>query len=302
MYDVYEQLHPFPADTALTMPIEFIDNNAAIGRVARKRIRSHVAMGRNAGKTLVRPSRKSTGPAIPNTTGVVRFPKILEDRHDSTSRNLSIRDRCYEIERPVGDVLSIFSIPKPLNSESAGLVEKGMYAGLFFKVHRLMSLTSISSLVFSFIGGSRYNPELSITLDAAGSHTSMWVQFMFLDEACKCVSCMLHNFNTSIDFHCVMAMSITILNTFLIRPEDPTEATRHLLQTLRMVNERLSENQAVSDTTLAVVVVMAQHARLQGQYHQGLVHLEGLQRMIELRGGVSQLTKNAPGLTQMIFK
>jgi hypothetical protein len=32
------------------------------------------------------------------------------------------------------------------------------------------------------------------------------------------------------------------------------------------------------------------------------VILEGLQRMIELRGGVSQLASSEPGLAQMIFK
>ena len=110
---------------------------------------------------------------------------------------------------------------------------------------------------------------------------------MFLDEAY---------------FHCVMAMSVTILNTLSIEQEDPTEAMRHLSQTICLVNKRLSGNDAVSDKTLAVVVAMAQYARLQGQHRQGLIHLEGLQRMVELRGGVSQLTRSEPGLAQMIFK
>jgi hypothetical protein len=99
-----------------------------------------------------------------------------------------------------------------------------------------------------------------------------------------------------------MAMSVTVLNNLLIEQEDPIEALRHLSRAFHLVNERLSGNDALSDTTLAVVVVMAQYARLQGQYHQGAVHLGGLQRMIELRGGVSQLTSSEPGLTQMIFK
>lgn len=99
-----------------------------------------------------------------------------------------------------------------------------------------------------------------------------------------------------------MAMSVTVLNSFLVKQVDPSEGIHHLSQTFHLINERISRNVAVSDTTLAVVVAMAQYARLQGQYRQGLVHLGGLQRMIELRGGVSQLTKNEPGLSQMIFK
>jgi hypothetical protein len=37
---------------------EFIDNNAPISRSVRKRIRSHAATGKNAGKVISRPSRK----------------------------------------------------------------------------------------------------------------------------------------------------------------------------------------------------------------------------------------------------
>jgi hypothetical protein len=97
-------------------------------------------------------------------------------------------------------------------------------------------------------------------------------------------------------------MSVTVLNNLLIKQENPTEGLHHLSRAFNLVNERLSGNDALSDTTLAVVVAMAQYARLQGQYHQGAVHLEGLQRMIELRGGVSQLASSEPGLAQMIFK
>jgi hypothetical protein len=84
--------------------------------------------------------------------------------------------------------------------------------------------------------------------------------------------------------------------------EDPTEAIRHLSHTFRLVNERLSGNDAVSDSTIAVVVSMAQYERLQGHYCQGLIHIKGLQRIIELRGGISQLAKTSPALVPKIFR
>ena len=108
------------------MPLEFIDNNATIGRAARRRIRSHVAMGRNAGKTLVRPSRKKLGLGITNTTALIRFPKVIQDTRDSESNE----DVVYEIEPQVGDVLSVLSVPKQQNPGSTGLVQKGMYGHL----------------------------------------------------------------------------------------------------------------------------------------------------------------------------
>jgi hypothetical protein len=62
----------------------------------------------------------------------------------------------------------------------------------------------------------------------------------------------------------------TVLNNLLIKQENLIEAIHHLSQTFRLVNERLSRNDTVSNTILAVVVVMAQYVRLQGQYHQGI--------------------------------
>lgn len=77
---------------------------------------------------------------------------------------------------------------------------------------------------------------------------------------------------------------------------------RHLSCTFRLVNEKLSGKEALSDTTMAVLIAMAQYDRLRAQYRQGLVHFEGLQRMVELRGGISQLMPYNPGLAQKIFR
>ena len=108
------------------MSLEFIDSNATIDRATRRQIRSHVAMGRNAGKTLVRPSRKKLGLGIKNTTTPIRIPKIIDDIHDSKKNE----DIVHEIERQVGNGLSVLSIPTQLNPESTGLVQKGMYGYL----------------------------------------------------------------------------------------------------------------------------------------------------------------------------
>lgn len=99
-----------------------------------------------------------------------------------------------------------------------------------------------------------------------------------------------------------MALSVIALNNLVINQEDHMQAIRHLSHTFRLVNERLSGNDAVSDTTIAVVVMMAQYERHSSQHSQGLVHLKGLQRIVELRGGISQLTKNKPSLAQKIFR
>jgi hypothetical protein len=164
------------------MPFEFVDNNAAIDRAARRRIRSHVAMGRNAGKTLVRPSRKKAFRLrVQTATALTRIPKLVEDAHDFESNKKMVP----EIERQVGDGLSVLSFPEQMTPRSRRLVQRGMYDHLQTEnAHWVSSLIIVYYLALSFISGPRHAPELSNALDTLRNHTSMWVQFMFLDEAC----------------------------------------------------------------------------------------------------------------------
>lgn len=103
-------------------------------------------------------------------------------------------------------------------------------------------------------------------------------------------------------FHCAIATSVTARNGLVVEKDDPKMAVAHLLQTFRLINERLSGNDAVSDATIAVVVILAQNDRLHSRHREGLVHLRGLERMVQLRGGVMALSSYRPGLTQKMFK
>lgn len=105
------------------MSFQFVDNNATINGAARRRIRSHVAMGRNAGKKIARPSRKEAfGQRIKTSTTLIRIPKVIEDIHDSESSG----DILLRLGRQVGDGLSVLSFPEQLTAGSKGLVQKGM--------------------------------------------------------------------------------------------------------------------------------------------------------------------------------
>lgn len=79
-------------------------------------------------------------------------------------------------------------------------------------------------------------------------------------------------------------------------------ALRHLSHTFRLVNQRLAGEDAVSDKTIAVVVMMSQYERLQDRYHDGIVHVAGLQKMTELRGGICRLAVDQPALAQKILR
>jgi hypothetical protein len=154
------------------------------------------------------------------------------------------------------------------------------------------------------MGSRRHMPELAQAIEIG--QASLWVQLIYVDEACKLSSrsCCLAfpSFNTLTDFHVAIAVSIAALNKRSIYQENTVEGFRHVAYSLRMLNERLSGTKAVSDETIAVVVLMTVYEGFQGQQCRGLTHLSGLQRMIDLRGGISELVRNAPSLTPKIFR
>jgi hypothetical protein len=102
------------------MAFEFVNNNTSLGRDVRKKIRSHVAMGRNVGKTYARPSRKAAFVISTKTAA----PKAVKKRPQlESSREVDI---FFEIERQIGDGLSVLCLPAPLTPGSSSLVRKGM--------------------------------------------------------------------------------------------------------------------------------------------------------------------------------
>jgi hypothetical protein len=92
------------------------------------------------------------------------------------------------------------------------------------------------------------------------------------------------------------------LNLLSVNQESHRQAMRHVSQGLRLINQRLSGEDAVSDISIASVIGMAQYERHQEQYRQGVVHLRALQRMAKLRGGITDLTRKQPYLAQKMFR
>jgi hypothetical protein len=84
--------------------------------------------------------------------------------------------------------------------------------------------------------------------------------------------------------------------------EESAESMFHLSHTFKLVNKKLSGSEATADTTFAAVVAMTQYSRLSGKHEQGLVHLDGLQRMAAMRGGIRHLAGTHPALTRKIFR
>ncbi|KAH8689180.1 hypothetical protein BGW36DRAFT_433944 [Talaromyces proteolyticus] len=243
------------------MPFEFIDNNhPLIDRAARKRIRSHAALGKNVGRKVMRPSRKSAqrvgAKVLPGLTYKPKSIKISNTKaYDRTLDDVS------EIQRQVGDGLPVLPVPD----------------GSRKRVRQVMA----------FFGAPRHVPALTNAMDPHRNPGSIWVELMFVDEAF---------------YHCAIALFYRTMHDLIVEPEDPLQAAQHLSRTFRLVNQRISEDTNVSDATIAVVLMLVQYERHEDRLEEGLVHLRGLLRMIELRGGISQLRKRGATLATKTFR
>ncbi|KAK1499633.1 hypothetical protein CTAM01_06827 [Colletotrichum tamarilloi] len=105
---------------------------------------------------------------------------------------------------------------------------------------------------------------------------SIWVNCILVDEAY---------------FHSTLAVSASYVDFFERKPTTSSKTLHHICQAYSLVNLKLSGPQAISDSAIAAVVTLAIYQQIHQQHSTGLVHLRGLHRMIELRGGIARLMK-----------
>ncbi|KAI1260290.1 hypothetical protein F5Y18DRAFT_441954 [Xylariaceae sp. FL1019] len=140
--------------------------------------------------------------------------------------------------------------------------------------------------VVTFMKIVPYGPQISkFVIIPEGPN--QFLQVAFVDEAF---------------FHTVVAMAVA--SSIETTRQETAEALSHLSRSLQLVNKRLAEARdvAISDTTLAVIIALTQHERLLGYYHQGLVHFEGLLKLLDTRGGISALVTRNPKIASKAFR
>ncbi|KAL4876073.1 hypothetical protein BJY04DRAFT_148587 [Aspergillus karnatakaensis] len=241
------------------MPFEFIDNSVTIDRATRKRIRTRAATGKNANRTLARPSKVTalkTNAAVPflapASLQVIRG--AVDDSIEDDEGGIQIG-----IQAPVGDGISV---PVYVPVKSRSLVREALF----------------------FFCGVRHIQELDGALESPDVTSTIWVRYFFVDEAY---------------FHCSLATSILCSKNLL---HETAQGMYHIARTYRLVQQRLMSSEATSDMTISVLVIMSQYERLQGQYERGYIHMQGLRRMIDLRGGIVQLSRECTGVIQKVLR
>lgn len=92
-------------------------------------------------------------------------------------------------------------------------------------------------------------------------------------------------------------MSASFIDLFLgkqeqvTRSEIPPEALAHIAHAFRLTNKRLSSHEALDNYTMAAVVSLSLHEQLLRDYSTGRIHLDGLAKIVGLRGGLLQLPR-----------
>jgi len=65
----------------------------------------------------------------------------------------------------------------------------------------------------------------------------------------------------------------------------------HMAHALRLTNGKLSGSEALHNHTMAAVVSFSLHEQLLRNFSSGRIHLDGLAKIVTLRGGLLQLPR-----------
>lgn len=92
-----------------------------------------------------------------------------------------------------------------------------------------------------------------------------------------------------------MALTGARISDHQAHGEKPLESARHFMLALRLLRRDLSADPEPRDSSVFVSISLALYANLQGSTRDSRIHLQGLQRILELRpGGVAALCSDTP--------
>ncbi|RYP84522.1 hypothetical protein DL769_001181 [Monosporascus sp. CRB-8-3] len=163
------------------------------------------------------------------------------------------------IERVLGNVFLTLSLPVEFSPHSLKVVNE----------------------FFVYVADRLYPTQLGISLDKA---KSTWMPMMFADEA---------------TVPCSIALMQACNELFLGEGESSPKALYHLSQTFAQVRKRLQSPDALSDSTISTVLSLITLEQIRKDQPGAKIHIEGLRRMVELRGGLDKLEGNPPLLVKI---
>lgn len=237
------------------MHFQFVQNDA-IDNVSRRQIRSHVMRGKNTGRRATRPTKehaKALRPILQKTA--TEDSAGTPDSESDTNGML--------IFKPLGDVLGYFTFPVRLNAQSTQLIRRFMH-------YQVQSI---------------YPIEFCIPMDV---HKSMWFRFLQSSESCEGPVSRFKTFTTdqAIVFHNTLAVAQHCVDTLDGRRIDSYEYHVYLANTYRCMNREFRDITMPSDPMVAAVASLLYHENTGHQLSSPKMHLDALERIVTIRGGL----------------
>ncbi|CAG9990899.1 unnamed protein product [Clonostachys byssicola] len=164
-----------------------------------------------------------------------------------------------DVDRSFGDAYHSCNIPVPVPSAARRIIDE----------------------FFILTADRMYPPKLGISLEEA---KCMWLKVLFEDQA---------------TYECNLAMMQTCNEIYLGHGDSSAKVLYSLSRTVSHVKNKLESPDALSDSTMTLVLSLISQEQLKKFDSRAKIHLDGLRRMIELRGGLEQLEGKPPLLLKV---
>lgn len=94
-----------------------------------------------------------------------------------------------------------------------------------------------------------------------------------------------------LDYHCTLSLLAACVDFYLEQKKPSVAALTHLSQAMQMINKRISNGEGLSDLTVFNVLSLTIYEQLREEPKRSKLHLDGLYRIIQLRGGLIQFAE-----------
>ncbi|KAH7027629.1 uncharacterized protein B0I36DRAFT_141083 [Microdochium trichocladiopsis] len=240
----------------------------------RRAIRSHVMMGKNAGRKLPPRQRKKRDGAREGTA--VSSTGAASQSHESRAggssakkaaggrrRTAAVPSDSSRTLRPIVSFDELMRIPGVVGHELSWLAFPDGFTPVSVDLFR------------SFYYSLSRSPVPTFCLPKDHSCSFFW-RFSIVDNAFM---------------HAMIAIIGTLQRETLSATQAPRLILSHVSSGLHLVNKQIDDvsSHDVSDMTIASILLMSMYERLRGDYARASVHLRGLKHIIDLRGGISEL-------------
>jgi hypothetical protein len=257
----------------------------------RRRARSHAMKGKNVGKrhnrrTKVLPPRARIRKLEATSSS---DPDLQEDGRHTEDVLLPMPPAL--MNRPREDVATV---PQPLWSNTTPQSQHAIRQCESLVRSRPKMTRDLHKVVFAEVTDALHHPRLCSSLEHINA---LWFSILFSNKTGMDTLLITQTARPLIHpclpaYHCTMALMGTLTQFFFGRDAVPSDTVSHLTQAVILVNRSLDAPEALSDTNISVVNFMVVHELLNGAKLRALVHLKGLQKMVELRGGILALRPN----------